>query len=183
MSRRRQVVQMRSLTIFQDNNEYLLNITVDSEELTLTLSEIDKINSLTYSIIMSLDEVNQIHESFSLIKSCYDFSEYLKKLSENNQLFINKKENEKVLTFTTEYLLNTDIIEIILLPQKIDVEKKLMEACNQIEKLKKIIFNLEKKDEERKKEINELKIQNKNLNDFVKEKIKDLNNAINSIKK
>ena len=173
---------IQNLTIFQDNNKYLLRVKANREQLTLTLSEIDKINSKTYSIIMSLNEVKQIHKSFSLINSCKDFSDYLLKLSKNNQLFVNKKENEKILTFTTEYLLNVDIIEIILLPQRIDVEKKLIEACNEIENLKKKINNLEKKDEERKKEINELKNQNKDLKDYIKEKIKDLNIALNSIR-
>ena len=41
---------------------------------------------------------------------------------------------------------------------------------------------MEKKDEERKKEINELKNQNKDLKDYIKEKIKDLNIALNSIR-
>jgi len=48
--------------------------------------------------------------------------------------------------------------------------------------LKKKINNLEKKDEERKKEINELKNKNKELKDYIKEKIKDLNIALNSIR-
>ena len=136
------------LNIFQENNHYLLNMKINREYITLTLSEKDKINSNTFSIRMSLNELKNLHKNFSLINSCFDFSEYLKKLSQNNQLFINKKENEIILGFTSEYLLNIEIIEIILLPDRINVEKKLKEACNEIEFLKEKIKNLENKNDE-----------------------------------
>ena len=140
------------LNIFQENNHYLLNMKINREHITLTLSEKDKINSNTFSIRMSLNELKNLHKNFSLITSCFDFSEYLKKLCENNQLFINKKENEMILTFTSEYLLNIEIIEIILLPDRINVEKKLKEACNEIEFLKQKIKKLENKNDELQKE-------------------------------
>ena len=136
------------LNIFQDNNHYLLNMKINREHITLTLSEKDKINSNTFSIRMSLNELKNLHKNFSLINSCFDFSEYLKKLCQNNQLLINKKENEIILSFKTEYLLNIENIEIILLPDRINVEKKLMEACNEIEFLKQKIKNLEKENNE-----------------------------------
>ena len=145
------------LNIFQENNQYLLNMKINREHITLTLSEKDKINSNTFSIRMSLNELKNLHKNFSLINSCFDFSEYLKKLCQNNQLFVNNKnENEMILSFTSEYLLNVEIIEIILLPDRINVEKKLKEACNEIEFLKQKIKNLENKNDELKKENNSL---------------------------
>ena len=137
-------VKIEDLKIFQDNNQYLLNMKISREQLALTLSEIGKINSNSFSKMMRLNELKQIHKSFSLISSCFDFSEYLKKLHKNNQLLIKKKENEIILSFKTEYLLNVEIVEIILLPDRINIEKKLMEACNEIEFLKQKIQNLEK---------------------------------------
>ena len=139
------------LKIFQDDIQYLLNMKINREHITLTLSEKDKINSNTFSIRMSLNELKNLHKNFSLINSCFDFSEYLKKLCQNNQLFVNKKENEIILGFTSEYLVNVEIIEIILLPDRINVEKKLKEACNEIEFLKQKIKNLENKNDELKK--------------------------------
>ena len=141
------------LKIFQDDIQYLLNMKINREHITLTLSEKDKINSNTFSIRMSLNELKNLHKNFSLINSCFDFSEYLKKLNQNKQLFINNKnENEMILSFTSEYLLNVEIIEIILLPDRINVEKKLKEACNEIEFLKQKIKNLENKNDELQKE-------------------------------
>jgi len=143
------------LNIFQENNHYLLNMKINREHIKLTLSEKDKINSNTFSIRMSLNELKNLHKNFSLINSCFDFSEYLKKLNQNKQLFINNKnENEMILSFTSEYLLNVEIIEIILLPDRINVEKKLKEACNEIEFLKQKIKNLENKNDELQKENN-----------------------------
>ena len=176
------------LNIFQENNHYLLNMKINREHITLTLSEKDKINSNTFSIRMSLNELKNLHKNFSLINSCFDFSEYLKKLSQNNQLFINKKENEIILGFTSEYLLNIEIIEIILLPDRINVEKKLMEACNEIEFLKQKIKNLENKNDELQKEnnclnnkINEIKNENINLKNNMQNQINRINNRIQNL--
>ena len=156
------------LNIFQEDNHYLLNMKINREHITLTLSEKDKINSNTFSIRMSLNELKNLHKNFSLINSCFDFSEYLKKLNQNNQLFVNNKnENERILSFTSEYLLNVEIIEIILLPDRINIEKKLKEACNEIEFLKQKIKNLENKNDELQKENNGMKDQiTKIMNDI-----------------
>ena len=168
------------LNIFQDDNQYLLNMKINREYITLTLSEKDKINSNTFSIRMSLNELKNLHKNFSLINSCFDFSEYLKKLCQNNQLFINNKnENEMILSFTSEYLLNVEIIEIILLPDRINVEKKLKEACNEIEFLKQKIKILENKNDELQKEnkgmkeqiiniMNDIKLLKKNNDNYYK---------------
>jgi len=174
------------LNIFQDDNQYLLNMKINREHITLTLSEKDKINSNTFSTRMSLNDLKNLHKNFSLINSCFDFSEYLKKLNQNNQLFINNKnENEIILSFTSEYLLNVEIIEIILLPDRINVEKKLKEACNEIEFLKQKIKNLENKNDELQNENNCMKNQikeiiNQNIN--FKNEIQKLNNKNNELK-
>ena len=158
------------LNIFQEDNHYLLNMKINREHIKLTLSEKDKINSNTFSIRMSLNELKNLHKNFSLINSCFDFSEYLKKLCQNNQLFINNKnENEMILSFTSEYLLNVEIIEIILLPDRINIEKKLKEACNEIEFLKKKLKNLENKNDELQKE-----------NNYLNNKINEINKINNN---
>ena len=182
------------LNIFQDDNQYLLNMKINREHITLTLSEKDKINSNTFSIRMSLNELKNLHKNFSLINSCFDFSEYLKKLNQKNQLFINNKnENEMILSFTSEYLVNVEIIEIILLPDRINVEKKLKEACNEIEFLKQKIKNLENKNDELKKEnvqminlIYEIINENKKLkenNNYMEDQIFNIKNDIAFLKK
>ena len=182
------------LKIFQDDIQYLLNMKINREHITLTLSEKDKINTNTFSIRMSLNELKNLHKNFSLINSCFDFSEYLKKLNQNKQLFINNKnENEMILSFTSEYLLNVEIIEIILLPDRINVEKKLKEACNEIEFLKQKIKNLENKNDELKKEnvqminlIYEIINENKKLkenNNYMEDQIFNIKNDIASLKK
>ena len=180
--------KIENLKLFQDNNLYLLNMKINRENLTLTLSEKEKINSNSFSKKMSLNELKHIHKYFSLINSCFEFSEYLKKLSKKNQLFINKKDNENnmILTFEQEYLNDFEIVEIILLPDRINIEKKLMEACDIIEILKQKITNLENKNYEliqenncMKNQINEIINQNINLiNDM-----KNLNNKNNELKK
>ena len=154
--------KIENLNIFQDNNQYLVNMKINKAYLTLTLSEIGKITSNSFSKMMSLNELKQIHKSFSLISSCFDFSGYLKKLKNNNKLFIRKsKDNQMELAFETEYLLNVETVNIILLPDKIDVEKKLMEVCNEIELLKNKIKNLEEENYELKQKINNLRYKNK----------------------
>jgi FtsZ-binding cell division protein ZapB len=143
---------------------------------------------------MSLNELKNLHKNFSLINSCFDFSEYLKKLNQNKQLFINNKnENEMILSFTSEYLVNVEIIEIILLPDRINVEKKLKEACNEIEFLKQKIKNLENKNDELKKEnvqminlIYEIINENKKLkenNNYMEDQIFNIKNDIAFLKK
>ena len=177
------------LNIFQEDNHYLLNMKINREHIILTLSEKDKINSNTFSIRMSLNELKNLHKNFSLINSCFDFSEYLKKLNQNKQLFINNKnENEMILSFTSEYLLNVEIIEIILLPDRINVEKKLKEACNEIEFLKQKIKNLENKNDKLQKEnnclnnkINEIRNENINLKNNMQNQINRINDRIQKL--
>ena len=177
-------VKIEDLKIFQDNNQYLLNMKISREQLALTLSEIGKINSNSFSKMMRLNELKQIHKSFSLISSCFDFSEYLKKLHKNNQLLIKKKENEIILSFKTEYLLNVEIVEIILLPDRINIEKKLMEACNEIEFLKQKIQNLEKENWTMKNFIREeFDYINKKIDRLVEENQLKNNNVIFKRKK
>ena len=50
-----------NLKLFQDNNLYLLNMKINRENLTLTLSEKEKINSNSFSKKMSLNELKHIH--------------------------------------------------------------------------------------------------------------------------
>ena len=179
--------KIENLKLIQEKKQYLLNMKINRENLTLTLSEKEKINTNSFSKKMSLNDLKHIHKNFSLINSCFDFSEYLKKLSEKNQLFINKYDNENkiILTFTMEYLTNVEIIEIILLPDRINIEKKLMEACDIIEILKQKITNLENKNDELQNENNCMKNQikeiiNQNIN--FKNEIQKLNNKNNELK-
>ena len=53
--------KIENLKLFQDNNLYLLNMKINRENLTLTLSEKEKINSNSFSKKMSLNELKHIH--------------------------------------------------------------------------------------------------------------------------
>ena len=50
-----------------------------------------------YEIILTLNELKQIHKIFSIFNSCQDFLDYMKALIENNKLSINNSSGNQII--------------------------------------------------------------------------------------
>jgi len=144
-----------SINLELDHKNYILDIKSSEDTLTLSIN-LKEDKSISYKRNLSLNDLKQISQFFSMINSCNDFSVHLKKLSEEKKLSLNKKsENNINLCFTMEYFSQKQLIEISLykyngLDANIEERIKKLETENkelrkEIEELKKIIEPISKK--------------------------------------
>jgi len=63
-----------SLTILKDNKQYLLNIKIKREEISLNVS--DPETNTPYSKKLTLNEIKEIHKMFYFFNSCNEFLEF-----------------------------------------------------------------------------------------------------------
>ena len=172
--------------IKQKEKNYKLKVEIINENIYLNiLEEKDIMNE--YEIILTLNELKQIHKIFSMFNSCQDFLDYMKALIENNKLSINNTlESQITIELIVEYLFKQNIIKIDLNKKKVNIELIAKDLFNKISSLSENYSNLiqeNKKIKEENKNLNEeiknLKEENKNI----KDKMGNLEDIINSLKK
>ena len=177
-----------SINIKQENKNYLLEIKITSEIMTLTLSNIEEFEYYSYARKFSLKEIKEIHQVFMGLNSCKEFLEFLKSLSEINKLSIKQKENKLSIEFEVEYLLKKKTIDIELFPEKIQFELIIKGLVNEIKIIKEkikdddktgLINSLENENKELKKEIDILTQENIKL----KEEINQIKNILQPMQK
>ena len=113
-------------------------------------------SNISYKRKLSLKDLKEISQFFSLINSCKDFALHLKKLSEEKKLSLNNKSDNIIdLRFNMEYFSQKQLIEISLYAgnllgaylekriKKLEDENK--ELRNEIAELKKILEPISKK--------------------------------------
>ena len=178
-----------SFVIEQDNQKYLLNVTIEQDTMTFNISEQDKLGGLSYTTNISFEEIKKKEpkQIFSVLNSCQEFIDYLKALSELKKIFIIKKENKISIKFDAEYLLKKYNIEIDFLPDKVNSEKLVIDLCKEIKNLKNELEEIKNKmknlEEKNNKEIEELKNEIKELKKIIEpinEKYKNSNFIYNS---
>ena len=174
-----------TLEIKQDKNVFKLNIKIEEETMNFQIIEKEPLLQ-GYSSKYNIKEIKSINETFSLLKSCNEFLEYLKVLVNNNKIIIkkNKTENKNYLSinFESEYLFRKYSIEIKLFPEKINLESNILHLFLELSKIKNIINQYKNENETIKDEKNKLidEINNiKNANKNNEEKINKLTNENN----
>ena len=172
--------------IKQKEKNYKLKVEIINENIYLNiLEEKDIMNE--YEILLTLNELKQIHKIFSMFNSCQDFLDYMKALIENNKSSINNTlESQITIELIVEYLFKQNIIKIDLNKKKVNIELIAKDLYNKISSLSENYSNLiqeNKKIKEENKNLNEeiknLKEENKNI----KDKMGNLEDIINSLKK
>ena len=160
-----------SFVIEQDNQKYLLNVTIEQDTMTFNISEQDKLGGLSYTNKISFEEIKKKEpkQIFSVLNSYQEFIDYLKALSELKKISIIKKENKISIKFDAEYLLKKYNIEIDFLPDKVNSEKLVTDLCKEIKNLKN--------------ELEEIKNKMKNLEEKNNQEIEELKNEIKELKK
>ena len=172
-----------TLEIKQEKNIVKLNIQIVEETMYFEIIDKEPLLSI-FSSEYNLNEIKAINETFSLLKSCKEFLEYLKVLVNNNKITIKKKKEENKcylyymsINFETEYLFKKYSIEIKLLPEKINLESNIIELFKELSNLKNIINQYKNENSTITEEKNKLceEIKNiKNTNKNYEEKINDL---------
>ena len=169
-----------TLEIKQDKDIYKLNIKIEDEIMFFKIIEQEPI-ILGYSTKYSLNEIKNINQTFTLLKSCNQFLDYLKALVSQSKIMIQKNIDEKylIISFETEYLYEKFSIQIKLYPEKLDIEANISHLFEQMSNLKKEIKLFENENKTIKEEQNKLNEENVSL----KEINKSLEDKINNIMK
>ena len=194
------IINYEPIKIKQNETEYNLNLKSKGE--MIIFSMIVKKQLLYYNYIrkISFKEIKELNKIFYDLNSFDEFYNYLKSLSDREKLNI-KIYNDKIsIIIYLEVLFKQKNVEIDLFIGKQDIDfnmeiisKELLNIKeNEInklnEQLKKEINNLKKKNEELiqeigtlKKEINDIKKENKKINEELNQEIKkELNKKFNS---
>ena len=113
------------------------------------------------------------------LSTCHEFVDFLKSLSDMKKLEIIKNEEKFSINFEVEYLLKKNFVQIILLREKINIDKNgnfeekvikyIQELKNENINLKNIIESKNKEIQELKNEIKEIK----NILEPINQKIKE----------
>ena len=107
---------LEPIKIEQDDKTYLLIIKIETDEITLNISEENEKDYLYYIRNLKLNDIKEIHKAFYVLSSCNDFYEYIKALHENKKLKIKKNNNNLSINFNVEFLYKKELVEIILFP-------------------------------------------------------------------
>ena len=158
---------------------YKLTIALNSEDITLNISEINKFMQ-SYEIKLNLEQIKEKHDTFSHINSLQEFFDIIKNNIEKNGILINKP-SENLIHF--EFKKNSIIFELTKV--KINNLSKLLENINishdkynmKISSLENKLVNIYNENRYMKNEIDELK----KANDILVNAIKKLKEKINNI--
>jgi len=150
------IIDYEPIKIKQNEIEYNLNIKSKGDMITFSINIKNQLLYDNFIRKMRFHNIKELHKSFNSLKSCANFYEYLKTLSDNEKLNI-KKYNDKIsLIIYLEVSSKQENIEIDLFIGKQDIDFNM-----QI--ISKEINNLKKENEKLNKEINNLKKENEKL--------------------
>ena len=106
------------IQIEQNQIIYNLNIESKGNKITFSINDKNQIPSVYYVRTLTLEEIKNLNQVFYILNSFNDFYDYLKKLSDNKKLSINKNNNKISLILNAEILFKQQNIEIELLLKK-----------------------------------------------------------------
>ena len=87
--------QSFSIELELEHKNYILDTKSTEGEIIMELNQKEDSN-ISYKRKLSLKDLKEISQFFSLINSCKDFALHLKKLSEEKKLSLNKKSDNKI---------------------------------------------------------------------------------------
>ena len=178
---------IEKITIIKDEIKYLLYIEIKNEIILFKIVKNEQIYSQIYNSKMSLQGIKELNNAFLGIKSCREFSDFIKALSEKNKLTLIETEKYLAINFSIDFLLKEQKIQIILHPEKKNFDSVMKNISKEFVELKEKIKDLEKKIEvnNNKENLNEYKKENENLKSIIntlKENMESQNKEIKNLK-
>ena len=161
-------INFEPIIIQQNEKQYILNIETNEDKVKLYINDNKQFPSIIYKRTMRLKEIKELNYIFNILKSSYEFYDYLKQLSNNNKLNIKKSDDKITIIFYIEVLLKQQLCEIDLYPTKKDINLNIKELYQEISNMK-----------DKNKEIDDLKIENQNLKRKIELIINDMNKITN----
>ena len=155
------IIEFESILIEEKENKYNLEMKENYIENNITLSINDKnqFPTVCYIQTMNLKEIKDIDKSFNTFKTFNDFYDYLKVLSDQKKLKIQKEKNKLII--------KNENIKIELVAVKKNLESKFMELYEELKNIReneKEIDILKKENIELKNRIEILEKENQKNN-------------------
>ena len=126
--------KIESIEINQNKENYILYINSEDNSIELNILK-DEI--YFYTRKMSLDEIKRINNALLGLNSCQEFSDFIIKLVEKNELIIRNNEENITLSFNIELLFKKQLVEIVLFLLKIKIEQIVKNSINELKIIKK----------------------------------------------
>jgi len=138
-----QEINIIHLPIELNKKVYNLKIDYKEDKITFELIDIEQLPFVKYIRIMNFNEIKELNQLFSLLKTYNDFYDYLKLLSKDKKIKIKKSKDKILIILIIDILSKKAEITIDLFPEKKNAknkfELKLDEKNKEIENLKKPI--------------------------------------------
>ena len=159
------IIDYEPIKIKQNEIEYNLNIKSKGDMITFSINIKNQLLYDNYIRKMRFHNIKELHKSFNSLKSCTNFYEYLKTLSDNEKLNI-KKYNDKIsIIIYLEVLLKQEEVEIDLFLGKQDIDFNMQIISKELLNIKENeIYKLSVKLNKENKEINDLGKENEQFN-------------------
>ena len=131
-----------TIDIIQENITYKLLIEI--EEITMKIKIVDEDPFIgTYSRIISMTEIKDLHPAFAMLNSFNEFLDYFTALAKNKKIDIKQTNDSIAIDMSVEYLLKQNNIEIILTQEDVNYNKISKLLKNEITLLKEKMNDME----------------------------------------
>ena len=157
----------------QNYMKYNLKIKSKKDIVEFILHDKNEFPSIYYFQNMNFQKIKSLNKVLDLFNSLKDFFDYLKTLSQKKKIGVKKLNDKIILILYIEVLLKQQEIEIELFPVKKDMNSNIKELYQELINIKKRITDNEELTK-LKKEINELKNDNKLLISIIENQNNDI---------
>jgi len=157
----------------QNNMKYNLKIKSKKNIVELILDDKNEFPLIYYSKKLNFQKIKSLNKVFDLFNSLKDFFDYLKILSQKKKIGVKKSNDKLILILYIDVLLKQQEIEIELFPVKKDMNSNIKELYQELISIKRRITDNEELSK-LKKEINELKNENKVLISIIENQNNDI---------
>ena len=157
----------------QNNMKYNLKIKSKKNIVELILDDKNEFPLIYYSKKLNFQKIKSLNKVFDLFNSLKDFFDYLKILSQKKKIGVKKSNDKLILILYIDVLLKQQEIEIELFPVKKDMNSNIKELYQELISIKRRITDNEELTK-LKKEINELKNDNKVLISIIENQKNDI---------
>ena len=157
----------------QNYMKYNLKIKSKKDIVEFILHDKNEFPSIYYFQNMNFQKIKSLNKVLDLFNSLKDFFDYLKTLSQKKKIGVKKLNDKIILILYIEVLLKQQEIEIELFPVKKDMNSNIKELYQELINIKKRITDNEELTK-LKKEINELKNDNKVLISIIENQNNDI---------
>ena len=170
--KKQNIINLEPIKIEQNDYNYYLNIGINTDIIIFSINDEEKLFSTKYIKTMSFQEIKDLNKVFYALNSIKDFYDFLKKLSNNKKLDIKKSKEKISIILNIEFFLKPEIIEITLNQGKKDLDLNIKHICKELLYIKEKIEDIDILKKENKELRGKLELQNKEINNLKKKKMK-----------